>query len=473
MDAKLYLNGMWIETDQRFDVENPATLEIVGSAPYAGAKEARQAVTAAQEALPAWRGKTASERASLLMKWHQLIDANKAEIGRIMTLEQGKPLQEAIGEVMYANSFVSWFAEEGKRAYGQTIPASAASKRILVLKQPVGVVAAITPWNFPAAMITRKVSPALAAGCTVVVKPSEFTPLTAYKLAELAHEAGFPAGVLNVITGNVQEIGETWMADERVRKVSFTGSTRVGKLLMRQAADTVKNLSLELGGHAPFIVTASANLDLAVREFMAPKFRNAGQTCMCPNRIYVHESIHDAFIERLSAEVRKLKVGNGLEEGVTIGPLINQAAVEKVQLHLQDAQAKGASVVALAEPVSGKGYFVAPTILSQVTDEMLCMKEETFGPVAPVSTYASTDEVIERANNTPYGLAAYVFTQDLQEAFTITEGLDYGIVGLNDGLPATAQAPFGGMKESGIGREGGHWGVEEFMEVKYVSLNLG
>lgn len=473
MDAKLYLNGVWIDTEKRFDVENPATLEIVGSAPYAGAKEARQAVSAAQEALPAWRGKTANERAALLIKWHQLIDANKAEIGRIMTLEQGKPLQEAIGEVMYANSFVSWFAEEGKRAYGQTIPASAPNKRILVLKQPVGVVAAITPWNFPAAMITRKVAPALAAGCTVVVKPSEFTPLTAYKLAELAHEAGFPAGVLNVITGHVQEIGETWMADERVRKVSFTGSTRVGKLLMRQAADTVKNLSLELGGHAPFIVTASANLDLAVREFMAPKFRNAGQTCMCPNRIYVHESISHAFIERLSAEVRKLKVGNGLEEGVTIGPLINQAAVEKVQLHLQDAQAKGASVEALAEPVSGKGYFVQPTILSHVTDEMLCMKEETFGPVAPISTYASTDEVIERANKTPYGLAAYVFTQDLQEAFAISEGLDYGIVGLNDGLPATAQAPFGGMKESGIGREGGHWGVEEFMEVKYVSLNLG
>ncbi len=473
MNAKMYLNGEWTDTAKRIDVENPATLEVVGTAPYAGAEEAQQAVAAAEAALPAWRAKTANERAALLMKWHQLIDANKAEIGRIMTLEQGKPLQEAIGEVMYANSFVSWFAEEGKRAYGQTIPASAPNKRILVLKQPVGVVAAITPWNFPAAMITRKVAPALAAGCTVVVKPSEFTPLTAYKLAELAQEAGFPAGVLNVITGNDREIGETWMADERVRKVSFTGSTRVGKLLMRQAADTVKNLSLELGGHAPFIVTASANLDLAVREFMAPKFRNAGQTCMCPNRIYVHESIQDAFLERLSEEVRKLKVGNGLEEGVSIGPLINQAAVEKVQLHLQDARDKGASVVASVELEHDKGYFVQPTILSQVTDDMLCMQEETFGPVAPIATYATTEEVIERANRTRYGLAAYVFTQDLQEAFAISEGLDYGIVGLNDGVPATAQAPFGGMKESGIGREGGHWGVEEFMEVKYVSLNLG
>ncbi len=473
MNAKLYLNGQWVDTEQRIHIENPATLEIVGTAPYAGAKEARDAVSAAEAALPAWRSKTANERAALLMKWHQLIDANKAEIGRIMTLEQGKPLQEAIGEVMYANSFVSWFAEEGKRAYGQTIPASAPNKRILVLKQPVGVVAAITPWNFPAAMITRKVAPALAAGCTVVVKPSEFTPLTAYKLAELAQEAGFPAGVFNVITGNDREIGETWMEDERVRKVSFTGSTRVGKLLMRQAADTVKNLSLELGGHAPFIVAASANLDLAVREFMAPKFRNAGQTCMCPNRIYVHESIRDAFIERLGAEVRKLKVGNGLDEGVVIGPLINQAAVEKVQLHLQDAQAKGAVVEALADPVGGKGYFVQPTILSHVTDEMLCMQEETFGPVAPIASYSTTEEVIERANRTRYGLAAYIFTQDLQEAFALSEGLDYGIVGLNDGLPATAQAPFGGMKESGIGREGGHWGVEEFLEVKYVSLNLG
>ncbi|MBN2981637.1 NAD-dependent succinate-semialdehyde dehydrogenase [Cohnella algarum] len=475
MDANLYINGEWVETEKRIDVENPATLETVGSIAYAGKAEALRAVEAAEAALPAWRSRTAAERAALLMRWHRLIDEHKEEIGRIMTLEQGKPLPEAIGEVNYANSFLSWFAEEAKRVYGQTVPASAPNKRLLVLKQPVGVVAAITPWNFPAAMITRKVGPAIAAGCTVVVKPSEFTPLTAYKLVELAHEAGIPAGVINVVTGNDKEIGEAWMSDERVRKVSFTGSTRVGKLLMRQAADTVKNISLELGGHAPFIVTQSANLDLAVRELMAPKFRNAGQTCMCPNRVYVHESIRDEFVRRLTDEVRKLKVGNGLEEGVAVGPLINKAAVEKVDAHLVDALVKGAKLeTPAADPAAiGKGYFVQPAVLTNVTDDMLCMQEETFGPVAPVATYRTTEEVVRRANASRYGLAAYVFTQDLQEAFAISEGLEYGIVGLNDGLPATAQAPFGGMKESGIGREGGHWGIEEFIEVKYVSLSLG
>lgn len=473
MDANLYINGEWIQTDRRIEVENPATLEVVGSAPYAGREEAIRAVSAAEAALPSWRSKTAYERATLIMNWHRLIDENKEAIGRIMTMEQGKPLQEAIGEVMYANSFLVWFAEEAKRVYGQTVPASAPNKRILVLKQPVGVVAAITPWNFPAAMITRKVGPAIAAGCTVVIKPSEFTPLTAYKLAELAHEAGIPAGVLNVITGDAQEIGEAWMSDGRVRKVSFTGSTRVGKLLMRQAADTVKKISLELGGHAPFIVTANANLDLAVREFLAPKFRNAGQTCVCPNRVYVHESIKGAFVERLAEAVLSLKVGNGMEEGINVGPLINQAAVDKVRQHVRDALDKGAELKTSNQPLSGNGYFVQPAVLSNVNDEMLCMQEETFGPVAPIASYRTTEEVIQRANQTRYGLAAYVFTQDLQEAFTISEGLEYGIVGLNDGLPATAQAPFGGMKESGIGREGGHWGIEEFVEVKYVSMNLG
>lgn len=472
MNANLYINGQWIETERRIKVENPATLEEVGTVAYARKEEALMAVEAAEAALPAWRSRTAGERAALLMRWHQLILENKEEIARIMTLEQGKPLPEAIGEVMYANSFVSWFAEEAKRVYGQTVPASAPNKRILVLKQPVGVIAAITPWNFPAAMITRKVSPAIAAGCTVVVKPSEFTPLTAYKLAELAHEAGIPAGVINVVTGNDREIGETWMADERVRKISFTGSTRVGKLLMRQAANTVKKVSFELGGHAPFIVAPSANLELAVKELIAPKFRNAGQTCMCPNRVFVHESIRDAFVDRLKAEVDKLKVGNGMEAGVTIGPLINQVAVDKVKEHLRDALAKGAKLVTPEDPVSGKGYFVRPAVLTDVSDDMLCMREETFGPIAPIATYRTTEEVLKRANSTPYGLAAYAFTRDLQEAFKFSEGLEYGIVGLNDGLPATAQAPFGGMKESGIGREGGHWGIEEFTEVKYVSLNI-
>ena len=473
MNRHLYIQGQWVETGQRLDVENPATKEIIGTVAYAGRKEALMAVDAAEAALHAWRSKTAHERAALLFKWHQLIDENKEAIGRIITMEQGKPLAEAIGEVIYANSFVSWFTEEAKRAYGQTVPASAPNKRILVLKQPIGVVAAITPWNFPAAMITRKVAPALAAGCTVVIKPSELTPLTAYKLAELAHEAGFPAGVLNVVTGNDKEIGETWMSDERVRKISFTGSTRIGKLLMRQAADTVKNVSLELGGHAPFIVTQSADLDLAVGQLIAPKFRNAGQTCMCPNRVFVHESVKEEFVRRLVEAVKKLKVGNGLEEGVQIGPLINQAAVDKVQRHLQDALGHGAKLEFQQERVQGSGYFVSPAVLSDVHEEMLCMREETFGPIVPVASFRTTEEVIRRANDTRYGLAAYVFSQDLKESFEICEGLEYGIVGLNDGLPATAQAPFGGMKESGIGREGGHWGLEEFLEVKYVSMNLG
>lgn len=472
MDANLYVDGKWVATEKRLAVENPATLETVGSIAYGGRAEAEAAVSAAYAAGPAWRRKTAAERAALLMKWHGLIDRHKEEIARVMTLEQGKPLQEALGEIMYANSFVAWFAEEGKRVYGQSVPASAPDKRILVMHQPVGVIAAITPWNFPAAMMTRKVAPALAAGCTAVVKPSELTPLTAYRLAELAHEAGIPPGVLNVITGNDKEIGETWMADERVSKLSFTGSTRVGKLLYRQAADTVKKLSLELGGHAPFIVTASADLELAARELIASKFRNAGQTCICPNRVYVHESVRDEFLAQLRSHVAKLKVGNGLEPGTAIGPLINRAVVEKVNRHVQDALEKGAEVAAAVPAPDGPGYYVRPAVITGVTDDMLCMREETFGPIVPVTTYRRTEEVIGRANDSRYGLSAYVFTRDLKEAFEISEGLDYGIVGLNDGLPATAQAPFGGMKESGLGREGGHWGIEEFLEVKYVSLKL-
>ncbi|WP_010271583.1 NAD-dependent succinate-semialdehyde dehydrogenase [Paenibacillus senegalensis] len=472
MDANLYINGEWVSTEKRHSVENPATLEIVGSIAYGGRAEAEAAVSAAYAAGPGWRSKTASERAALLWRWHDLIDQHKEEIARIMTLEQGKPLAEALGEMGYANSFVSWYAEEGKRVYGQTVPASAPDKRILVMHQPVGVIAAITPWNFPAAMLTRKVAPALAAGCTAVVKPSEFTPLTAYRLVELAHEAGIPAGVLNVITGNDKEIGEAWMADERVSKLSFTGSTRVGKLLYRQAADTVKKLSLELGGHAPYIITAHADLDQAAKDLMAPKFRNAGQTCICPNRVYVHESVHDEFVAKLTQAVAGLKVGNGLEPDTNIGPLINQSAVDKMNRHVADALEKGAVSAATVPAPKSSGYFVEPAVITGVTDEMLCMREETFGPLVPVTTYRTTEEVIQRANDSRYGLSAYVFTQNLKEAFEISEGLDYGIVGLNDGLPATAQAPFGGMKESGLGREGGHWGIEEFLEVKYVSMKL-
>lgn len=473
MDMKLYINGAWVETEKWLSVENPATRETVGSIAFAGAKEATAAVDAAYAAGPAWRRKTAAERAALLLRWHQLIEQHKEEIGRGMTEEQGKPLAEAIGEVSYAGSFLTWFAEEGKRIYGQAVPASAPDKRILVMQQPVGVVAAITPWNFPAAMLTRKVAPALAAGCTVVVKPSELTPLTAYRLTELAHEAGIPAGVLNVITGDAAAIGETWMADPRVSKLSFTGSTRVGKLLYRQAADTVKKLSLELGGHAPFIVTAHADLAAAARDLVASKYRNAGQTCVCTNRVYVHESVSEAFTAELRDAVEaSLKVGNGLESGVTIGPLINEAAVEKMAQHVEEALGKGATVAARIPAPQEQGYFVEPIVLTDVTDDMLCMREETFGPLLPITTYSTTEEAIRRANDSRYGLAAYVFTQDLKEAFEISEGLEYGIVGLNDGLPATAQAPFGGMKESGIGREGGHWGIAEFLEVKYVSMKL-
>lgn len=470
---RMYINGEWLDTEEKIEVVNPATLEVIATVPKAGAKEAKEAVDAASEALPAWKAKTAAERGALLMNWFRLIDEQKEDIGRIMTTEQGKPLAEAIGEVGYANSFISWYAEEGKRIYGETIPASAPNKRIFVSKQPVGVVAAITPWNFPAAMMTRKAAPALAAGCTIVVKPAELTPLTAYKLIELAEEAGIPKGVINVITGDAAAIGETWMADSRVRKISFTGSTKVGKLLMKQAADTMKKVSLELGGHAPFIVTENADLEKAVAGMIASKYRNAGQTCVCANRVFVHESVEEEFVGLLKKAVSELKVGNGLSDGVQIGPLINQAAVDKVRNQLDEAIEKGARLELGGEEFPGeKGYFITPVVLTNVSDDMACMNEETFGPLAPVTTFKTIDEVIERANNSPYGLAAYVFSENISEAITISEGLDYGIVGLNDGLLSVAQAPFGGMKESGLGREGGHFGMEEFLEVKYISLGM-
>ncbi|WP_026695109.1 NAD-dependent succinate-semialdehyde dehydrogenase [Peribacillus kribbensis] len=456
------------------DIVNPATLEVIASVPNGGRAEARAAVDAAAEAFKSWSKKTADERSSLLMKWHDLIEEHKQEIGEIMTKEQGKPLKEAIGEVSYANSFISWYAEEGKRIYGQTIPASHPNKRILVQKQPVGVIAAITPWNFPAAMITRKVGPALASGCTAVVKPAEQTPLTAIRMAELAYEAGIPKGVLQIVTGSASEIGDAWMEDERVRKISFTGSTEVGKILMKKAADTVKKLSLELGGHAPFIIMEDADMDAAVAGLIASKFRNAGQTCVCANRIYVQEGIAEEFSRKFTDAVAKLKVGNGMEDGVEIGPLIDENAVEKVRRHINDALEKGGKLVlGSGNPEEGgSGYFVEPTVLTGATDEMLCMNEETFGPFAPIATFKTAEEAIERANNTIYGLAAYVFTQNLSQAFAISEGLEYGIVGLNDGLPSVAQAPFGGFKQSGLGREGGHFGMEEYLEVKYISMGI-
>ncbi|MBT2728816.1 NAD-dependent succinate-semialdehyde dehydrogenase [Bacillus sp. ISL-75] len=455
------------------EVLNPATNEIVSTVPYSGGKEAIEAVDRAYEAFQSWSKKTAGERSELLMKWHQLIEQSTEELAKLMTQEQGKPLKEAIGEITYANSFISWFAEEGKRIYGQTIPASHPDKRILVQKVPVGVIAAITPWNFPAAMITRKVAPALASGCTAVVKPAEQTPLTAIKLAELAEVAGIPKGVLQVVAGDASEIGDAWMEDTRVRKISFTGSTEVGKLLMRKAANTVKKISLELGGHAPFIIMADADIQKAVQGLLASKYRNAGQTCVCTNRVYVHESIAESFSVMFVEAVSKLKVGNGLEEGTDVGPLIDKNAVEKVKKHLNDAISKGGTLVYGGDALqNSKGFFMQPAVITGATDDMLCMNEETFGPLAPIALFKTAEEVIKRANDTPYGLAAYVYTENLSQAFTITEQLEYGIVGLNDALPSVAQAPFGGMKQSGLGREGSHIGIEEYLEVKYISIGL-
>lgn len=469
---KMYINGEWIGLDETIEVTNPATNEVIATVPNGGSAEASKAVDAAYTAFAEWSQKTAYERGSLLMKWFNLVEENKNDLAKTMTEEQGKPLKEAAGEINYANSFLSWYAEEGKRIYGETIPASAPNKRLFVHKQPVGVMAAITPWNFPAAMITRKVAPALAAGCTAVIKPAEQTPLTAIKLIKLAEQAGIPKGVLNVVTGDAKSIGEAWLSDQRVRKISFTGSTEVGKLLMRGAAETMKKISLELGGHAPFIVTKNADLDKAVQGLMGSKYRNAGQTCICTNRVYVHEDVASQFAEKFAAAVKTLKVGNGLEEGIDVGPLIDKQAYEKVQKHIEDAQANGARVLAGGNATANGGYFIEPTVIEQVTDDMLCMNEETFGPLAPISTYKEEEEVIRRANNSPFGLAAYVFSENIGEATRISEKLEYGIVGLNDGLPSVAQAPFGGFKESGLGREGSHYGIDEYLEIKYISMGL-
>ncbi|MDG5471958.1 NAD-dependent succinate-semialdehyde dehydrogenase [Jeotgalibacillus sp. ET6] len=467
----LFIDGK--ETGQDLpviEITNPATEKVFATVPQGGKQEARSAVDAAHAAFLPWSKRTAYERSELLLKWAALIEEETQELGRIMTLEQGKPLKEAEGEIAYANSFIKWFAEEGKRVYGEMIPASKENKRIFVHKQPVGVTAVITPWNFPAAMITRKVGPALASGCTVVIKPASSTPLTAIKLVQLAEKAGIPKGVINLVTGKSSEISEEWLQDKRVSKITFTGSTEVGKTLMKGAADTVKKLSLELGGHAPAIVMEDSDLDKAVDGVIATKFRNAGQTCVCANRIYVHESIAKEFTEKFTQKVNKLKLGNGLEEGVDLGPLINQDAVDKVNEHIKDAKEKGANLE-LGGSVR-EGLYFEPTVLSGVTDDMLCMNEETFGPVAPITTFASEEEVIQRANDTIYGLAAYVFTENIATGIRISEALEYGIVGLNDGLPSAAQAPFGGFKQSGLGREGGHEGIDEYLETKYISLGL-
>jgi succinate-semialdehyde dehydrogenase / glutarate-semialdehyde dehydrogenase len=471
----MYIDGNWVgnEKQETIEIINPATKKSVGRVPNGGREAAKSAVHAAEKAFQTWSKKTAEERGDFLKKWYQLIELHKEEIGRIMTMEQGKPLKESIGEVMYANSFLLWYAEEGKRIYGETIPASHSNKRIIVRKEPVGVIAAITPWNFPAAMITRKIAPALAAGCTAVIKPASQTPLTALMLAKLAEKAGIPKGVINVVTGNAKEIGDAWLQDTNVRKITFTGSTEVGKVLMAGAAETVKKISLELGGNAPFIVMEDADLETAAKGLVASKFRNAGQTCICTNRIYVHESIVDPFIQFFKHELSQLKVGDGMADGIDIGPLIDERAVEKVDELLKDMIDKGGEVVYRGKkPETNEGFFYEPLIIRNIQDNMLCVREEIFGPLAPISTFQTEKEVIQRANNTRYGLAAYVFTENLSKAFRMSEGLEYGIVGINDGLPSTAQAPFGGYKESGLGREGGHHGMEEYLETKYISIAL-
>ncbi|EFU40238.1 succinic semialdehyde dehydrogenase [Paenibacillus vortex V453] len=470
---QIYIDGQWVQTEEQMDVYNPANGKVIGTVPKGGKREAQQAVDAAAPAFSDWSGRTANDRGELLRRWHQLIADHTDELARIMTTEQGKPLKEAAGEIRYANSFVDWYAEEGKRIYGETIPGSSSRQRIIVTKQPVGVVAAITPWNFPASMITRKVAPALAAGCTVVIKPSGETPFTAIKLVELADEAGIPAGVINIVTGPSGDIADVWQKDSRVRKLSFTGSTEVGKQLMAGAAANVKKISLELGGHAPFIVTDQADLDQAAAGLISSKFRNGGQTCVCANRIYVQESVAEKFAAKFTELVKQLRVGNGLENGIDIGPLINEEAVDKVVRQIKDAEEKGGVILAGGQALPDLGgNYVEPTVIMNATDDMECMNEETFGPLAPITTFKTIDEAVKRANNSPYGLAAYVFTQNLGEAVKIAESLDYGIVGVNDPVPSTAQAPFGGFKESGLGREGGHYGMEEFLEVKYISLGL-
>jgi succinate-semialdehyde dehydrogenase/glutarate-semialdehyde dehydrogenase len=464
---RAYVNGAWIEADDgaTLAVTNPADGSVIALVPALQAAETRRAIEAAEQRFQSWREVPAAERARYLETWHRLILENQEDLALIMTAEQGKPLSESRGEIGYGATFVKWFAEEARRIYGDTIPAPTADRRILVIKQPVGVVAAITPWNFPNAMITRKCAPALAAGCTVLVKPSELTPLSALALAVLAERAGIPPGVFNVLTGLPAGVGGEMTGNPAVRKLSFTGSTRVGQLLMSQCASSIKRLSLELGGNAPFIVFDDADLDLAITGVMLSKFRNAGQTCVCANRILVQDGIYARFAERLTAAVAQLKVGDGLSEGVTIGPLINAAAVDKVALHIGDALEKGASIAIGGAP-QGPGLFVQPTVLLDATPDMLLASEETFGPVAPLFRFHDEAEALAIANDTPYGLAAYYFTQDMRRAFRVGERLEFGMVGLNTGVVSMEVAPFGGMKQSGTGREGSKYGLDEFLEIK-------
>ncbi len=465
------IDGVWVGVARRFAVDDPATGCQLAEVANVGAAEAQAAIAAADRAWPAWRSKTAKERGAILMKWFHLLLQHSDDLARIMTAEQGKPLAEARGEVVYGASFIEWFAEEAKRVYGETVPATDANKRLLVIKQPIGVCAAITPWNFPIAMITRKVAPALAAGCTVVIKPAEQTPLSALAVAELAQRAGMPAGVLNVITADSERsiaIGRVLCASDTVRHLSFTGSTEVGRILAAQCAPTIKKLSLELGGNAPFIVFDDADIDSAVEGAMISKYRNAGQTCVCANRLYAQDGVYDAFVEKLAAKVRGIQVGNGFEAGVSQGPMIDADAIAKIDSHVADALAKGARLL-----VGGQRkdrFFYEPTVLADATADMLCAREETFGPVAPVFRFHTEAEAIARANDTEFGLASYFYSRDIGRIFRVGEALEYGMVGVNTGLISAAEVPFGGVKQSGLGREGSHHGIDDYVEIKYLCL---
>ncbi|MGA3193925.1 MAG: NADP-dependent succinate-semialdehyde dehydrogenase [Terriglobales bacterium] len=465
-----YIDGAWVAGSgaNAIKVDDPATGEIIGTVPNMGATQTRQAIEAAARAFPAWRSRTAKERAIVLRRWFDLMIANQDDLANLMTLEQGKPLTESRGEVMYAASFLEWFGEEAKRVYGDTIPGHQADKRIVVIKDPVGVVACITPWNFPLAMITRKAGPALAAGCTVVLKPASQTPFSALALAELAERAGVPKGVFNVITGKASEVGGELASNPTVRKLSFTGSTEIGKLLMAQCAGTVKKLSLELGGNAPFIVFDDADLDAAVEGGIASKYRNSGQTCVCTNRFLVQDGVYDAFAAKLATAVKALKPARGFEPGATQGPLIDQNAVEKVEDHIRDATSKGAKVLVGGHRHALGGRFFEPTILTGVTPAMAVAKEETFGPLAPLFRFKTESDAIALANDTQFGLAAYFYGRDIARVWRVAEALEYGIVGINTGIISTEVAPFGGVKESGVGREGSKYGIEEYLEIKYL-----
>lgn len=470
-----FVNGEWIEADDkaRFPVTNPANSEVIAEVSSLGAAETRRAIKAAEAALPAWRSKTAKERSQLLRTWYELIMANQEDLAQLLSWEQGKPLAESRGEIAYGAGFIEWFAEEAKRIYGDVIPHDKSGRRLVVIKQPIGVVAAITPWNFPNAMITRKVGPALAAGCTVVLKPASETPLSALALAVLAERAGIPAGVLNIVTGRrSREIGAELTGNPIVQKLSFTGSTGIGKVLMAQCAETIKKISLELGGNAPFIVFDDADLDAAVEGAIGSKFRNTGQTCVCTNRLLVQNGVYDEFAQRLVAAVNALKVGPANQDGVQQGPLINASAVSKVEEHIVDAVGKGAKVLTGGQSHSLGGNFFQPTVLGEVTAQMLVARDETFGPLAPLFRFDTEEQAIAMANDTEFGLASYVYTRDLGRAWRVSEALEYGMVGVNEGLISTEVAPFGGIKQSGLGREGSKYGIDDYIELKYMCLGI-